>query len=300
MAQSRTFEMSLLEGEWPKEIRGHHWINGPGKRLPWQQHSIFAPGVLQRFDLQPDAGGELRWHVRDTHAYDVQAALAHLDVFEDPRAFQVLGGPLLTGLNNSFFLIDDRVFLTADFNRPWEIDPGVDAAGHGRRPSRVGRQRRLALLSPLGADHGASLLRSARGAALQLLLPLVPRDGTSLARHQRPAPRRHLGRPRRGAPWEVPGRRADAVRPRDRRRRATSSCCSSRRSFQIEPGIALARAAEAGAAPAGLQPLRRPQERSQSRRTACAACRFARSRFRSRRFTCSPTTRTTASASTCG
>ena len=120
MAQSRTFEMSLLEGEWPAEIRGHHWINGPGKRLPWQKHSIFAPGVLQRLDLQPKADGRLLWHWRESHAYDVEAALAHLEVFEDPRAFHVLGGPLLTGVNNSFFLIDDRVFLTADFNRPWE------------------------------------------------------------------------------------------------------------------------------------------------------------------------------------
>ena len=123
MTAARTYAMHLLDGRWPADIRGHHWINGPGQRLPWHQHSIFAPGVLQRFDLEPAADGELRWHVRDTHAYDVQAALAHLDVFRDPRAFHLLGGPVFTGVNNSFFLIDDRVFLTADFNRPWEIDP---------------------------------------------------------------------------------------------------------------------------------------------------------------------------------
>jgi hypothetical protein len=41
------FAMRLLDGRWPDAIRGHHWINGPGKRLPWHQHSSFAPGVLR-------------------------------------------------------------------------------------------------------------------------------------------------------------------------------------------------------------------------------------------------------------
>ncbi len=206
MAQSRTFEMSLLEGEWPAEIRGHHWINGPGKRLPWQKHSIFAPGVLQRLDLQPKADGRLSWHWRESHAYDVEAALAHLEVFEDPRAFHVLGGPLLTGVNNSFFLIDDRVFLTADFNRPWEIDP---ESMQLRTPVGAvvewGGSARLSMLSPSVPTTAHPFYDRREGILYDYTSKPAPANGTSLSRFQHQlfvATWDGRGSVRR---WEVPG-----------------------------------------------------------------------------------------------
>jgi retinal pigment epithelial membrane protein len=205
MARSITHEMSLLEGEWPKDVRGHHWINGTGRRLPWQKHSIFAPGVLQRLDLEP-SGGALRWHVRDSHAPDVRAALQHLDVFEDPRAFAILGGPLLTGVNNSFFLIDDRVFVTADFNRPWEIDPESM-----RLESAVGSVRewggtaRLAMLSPPVPTTAHPFYDRSERVLYDYTSKPMPENGTSLARFQHQlfvAAWDGAGEVRR---WEVPG-----------------------------------------------------------------------------------------------
>lgn len=206
MPSARTHAMRLLDGRWPGDIRGHHWINGPGKRLPWHQHSIFAPGVLQRIDLQPAADGELRWHVRDTHAYDVQAALAHRDVFRDPRAFHFLGGPLFTGLNNSFFLIDDRVFLTADFNRPWEIDPeSMELATVVGRVAEWGGSARLALLSPPVPTTAHPFLDRREHVLYDYSCTVLPRNGTSLSRFERPL--RVAAWDGRGAvrTWEVPG-----------------------------------------------------------------------------------------------
>ena len=237
MSATRTYAMRLLDGAWPKDIHGHHWINGTGKRLPWQQHSIFAPGVLQRFDLQPDAGGELRWHVRDTHAYDVQAALAHPDVFEDPRAFQLLGGPLLTGLNNSFFLIEDRVFLTADFNRPWEIDPqSMQLASVVGRVREWGGASRLALLSPSVPTSAHPYYDRHDGLLYNYACRVVPRDGTSLAHTERPL--RLATWDGHGAmrTWEVPGagltQYVHEVGATRNFVLLLESC-----SFQIEPGI---------------------------------------------------------------
>lgn len=202
----RTYAMRLLEGTWPRDIRGHHWINGPGRRLPWQQHSIFAPGVLQRFDLAPDAAGELRWHVCDTHAYDVQAALQHPDVFADPRAFQLLGGPLLTGLNNSFFLIDDRVFLTADFNRPWEIDPeSMQLATVVGRVREWGGASRLALLSPFVPTTAHPFYDRREGVLYDYTSRVVPRDGTSLSATERPLRLATWDGHGPVRTWEVPG-----------------------------------------------------------------------------------------------
>ena len=206
MAQSRTFEMSLLEGEWPGEIRGHHWINGPGRKLPWQKHSIFAPGVLQRLDLQPRADGRLLWHWRESHAYDVEAALAHLDVFEDPRAFHVLGGPLLTGVNNSFFLIDDRVFLTADFNRPWEIDPeSMRLKTPVGAVAEWGGSARLSMLSPSVPTTAHPFYDRREGILYDYTSKPAPANGTSLSRFQHQlflATWDGSGPVRR---WEVPG-----------------------------------------------------------------------------------------------
>jgi all-trans-8'-apo-beta-carotenal 15,15'-oxygenase len=206
MAQSRTFEMSLLEGEWPAEIRGHHWINGPGRRLPWQKHSIFAPGVLQRLDLRPTADGRLLWHWRESHAYDVEAALAHLDVFEDPRAFHVLGGPLLTGVNNSFFLIDDRVFLTADFNRPWEIDPqSMELQTAVGAVAEWGGSARLSMLSPSVPTTAHPFYDRREGVLYDYTSKPSPANGTSLSRFQHQlfvATWDGHGPVRR---WEVPG-----------------------------------------------------------------------------------------------
>ncbi|MDX2167925.1 MAG: carotenoid oxygenase family protein [Deltaproteobacteria bacterium] len=234
---TRTYAMRLLEGTWPSEIRGHHWINGPGTRLPWHQHSIFAPGVLQRLDLQPDSAGELRWHVRDTHAYDVQAVLAHLDVFEDPRAFQVLGGPLFTGLNNSFFLIDDRVFLTADFNRPWEIDPqSMQLATVVGRVHEWGGSSRLALLSPPVPTTAHPYYDRRDGLLYSYSCRVLPRDGTSLAATERPL--RVAAWDGHGAvrTWEVPGAGlTQYVHEVGATRHFVLLLESS--SFQIEPGI---------------------------------------------------------------
>ncbi|MGH3644234.1 MAG: carotenoid oxygenase family protein [Mycobacterium sp.] len=206
MGSARSYAMRLLDGRWPEAIRGHHWINGPGKRLPWQQHSIFAPGVLQRFDLQPDGDGELLWHVRDTHAYDVQAALAHLDVFEDPRAFHLLGGPLLTGLNNSFFLIGERVFLTADFNRPWEIDPATMAlATVVGSVAEWGGSARLALLSPPVPTSAHPYYDRGDGLLYDYTCKALPQHGTSLSRFERPLRLTTWDGDGAVQSWEVPG-----------------------------------------------------------------------------------------------
>ena len=62
---------------------------------------------------------------------------------------ELFGGPLLTGVNNSFFIIDDRLFLTADFNRPWEIDPeSMALATVVGSVEEWGGAARLAMLSP--------------------------------------------------------------------------------------------------------------------------------------------------------
>ena len=206
MGRSSTYEMSLLEGEWPKDIRGHHWINGTGKRLPWQQHSIFAPGVLQRLDLAPTKDGRLLWHLRDSHAYDVEAALAHLDVFEDPRAFQILGGPLLTGINNSFFLIDDRVFLTADFNRPWEIDPeSMTLASVVGRVGEWGGTARLAMLSPPVPTTAHPFYDRRERILYDYTSKPLPENGTSLARFQHQLSITTWDGDGEVKRWEVPG-----------------------------------------------------------------------------------------------
>jgi len=204
-ARSSTYDMTLLAGAWPEDIAGHHWIVGLGERLPWQDRYAAPPGRLQRLDLRPTTDGRLRWHVKDLHAPDVAAAHAHAEVFEDPRARAVLGD-VLTACNAAFFQLGERVFVTADENRPWELDPETmemrTVVGAARE---WGGAARLSMLSPCIPTSAHPYFDEDDGLVYNYTARALPEGGTSLSRFDR-----HLsltawdgaGALRR---WEVPG-----------------------------------------------------------------------------------------------
>lgn len=177
-------DMRLLDGVWPEDIRGFVWINGAGRALPWQRHSVFAPGVLQRLDLEPK-DGRLRWARQDLRTFDVQAALAHAELFADPRTRQYFGGPL-TAINNALFDIGDRLFVTADINRPWELDPASmslrTVVGTAREYGGGGTQ--LSLLSPFVPTAAHPFYDRRDGLLYTYSSRPSPRSGASLSQLQ--------------------------------------------------------------------------------------------------------------------
>ncbi|XXY55027.1 carotenoid oxygenase family protein [Sorangium sp. So ce269] len=204
-ARKTTFEMSVLEGSWPRDIAGHHWIMGLGPRLPCQNQYDHPPGVLHRFDLSPTPDGRLLWHARDLHTPDVKAALAHGEVLADPRARSVLGDSL-TACNTGFFQIGERMFVTSDVNRPWELDPDPMDPCTVVGPAREwGGSSRLSMLSPWIPTSAHPFFDENDGLVYNYTYKQFPENGTSLSSFDR-----HLSITtwRGDGPlqlWEVPG-----------------------------------------------------------------------------------------------
>ena len=116
--------LSVLSGELPEDIEGHIWLVHP--MPPGEGHPVFAgAGRIVRLDLGPD-GFNASLRVARTPCY--YADLATVGSGDGYNTIEMIRSSLTLGarnLANTAFvtLEDDRVFVTYDGGKPYEIDP---------------------------------------------------------------------------------------------------------------------------------------------------------------------------------
>jgi carotenoid cleavage dioxygenase-like enzyme len=115
--------LDLISGTLPTDWSGHGFITHP---VPFTDGTpvFMGDGKILRLDFGPD-GVDLKSRIARTpcHYVDV-ATLTHKDGFENngmARMSMTLG--FRNFPNTAVVALDDRLLLTSDAGRPWEIDP---------------------------------------------------------------------------------------------------------------------------------------------------------------------------------
>ena len=116
--------LSVISGELPDDISGHVWVVHPIP--PGEGHPVFAgEGRIIRLDLAPDGfNASLRIARTPCHYADLATVGSSIGygTVEMIRSSLTLGARTLA--NTAFIALDDdRVFVTYDGGRPYELDP---------------------------------------------------------------------------------------------------------------------------------------------------------------------------------
>jgi len=116
-------ELSVLSGTLPKDMTGHAFATYPHP-MEGGAPQFVGDGMIMRLDFRPDAVGLVRRNTRtpcfyaDLATRDTDAAFVSTGM---ARVSMTLGAR--NSLNTNFLVFDDdRLLLTYDGGRPWEID----------------------------------------------------------------------------------------------------------------------------------------------------------------------------------
>ena len=120
--------LSVVSGELPADINGHVWLVHP--MPPGEGQPVFAgAGRIVRMDLGPDGfNASLRVARTPCHYADLATVGSSMgyNTIEMIRSSLTLGARNLA--NTAFVTLDDdRVFVTYDGGRPYELDPAENA-----------------------------------------------------------------------------------------------------------------------------------------------------------------------------
>jgi carotenoid cleavage dioxygenase-like enzyme len=125
-AEHADFDLELISGQWPAELRGELVIAAPGAKGDFA-YGLFSPGHVLRLSLRPGSFGAApdRFAFRQKQIDSPSVRLYHAR----PDAFRPVGPGMLSPFgmmnmaNTAVMPWKGRLFATWDVGRPIEVDP---------------------------------------------------------------------------------------------------------------------------------------------------------------------------------
>ncbi len=118
-----TFNLPIVDGSWPENLKGHVVLIGPFHRDD-DMHLFAGEGLVIRWDLQPQ-GNTIRVQSKKLETWDgfwhSVLPLYNLTQAFFPASISPLGIAELA--NTAVVNMEGRLILTADAGRYWEVDP---------------------------------------------------------------------------------------------------------------------------------------------------------------------------------
>lgn len=119
---------ATISGQWPENLSGHVFIVGPYQRIQSDRHLFAGEGVAIRWDLKPQ-DGKIKFHNKKLDTWDSfwRAVFPIFNLLKGflPAVISPLGVSEIANTAILKIVTEDnqRIILTADAGRYWEIDP---------------------------------------------------------------------------------------------------------------------------------------------------------------------------------